>query len=120
MAKMKGRGNIPVKLTCILFLRLAEDYRQSGKYIKAANLVFAVIRSIEPGMPEERIDGYNYDELVSKVFDFLTVMVRGIEDMEALKELHQRTLEVFESREAHAYYEDQFEALLKVIEERLA
>jgi len=117
---MKKRGNIPIKLTCILFLRLAEDYRQSGQYIKAANLVFAVIRSIEPGMPEERIEGYNYDEMVSKVFTFLTLMVRGIEDMEALKELHQRTLEVFESREAHAYYEDQFEALLKVIEERLA
>jgi hypothetical protein len=117
---MKTRGNIPIKLTCIVFLRLAEDYRQSGKFIKAANLVFAVIRSIEPGMPEERIEGYNYDELVSKVFDFLTIMVRGIKDMEALKEFHQRTLEVFESREAHAYYEDQFEALLKVIEERVA
>jgi len=92
MAKMKASRNIPVKLTCILFLRLAEDYSRSGEYMKAANLVFAVIRSIEPVMPEERMEGYNYDELVSKVFDFLTRMVLELQDMEAMKEVCQRML----------------------------
>jgi hypothetical protein len=115
---MKAHKNIPVKLTCIVFLRLAEDYSQAGQYMKAANLVFAVIQAIEPGIPEESVQGDTFDGLVFKAFDFLTVMFRGIEDMEALKEVHQRTLEVFEGRKEHAYYEDHFEALLRVIEGR--
>jgi hypothetical protein len=117
---MKAHKNIPIKLTCIVFLRLAEDYSQAGKYMKAANLVFAVIQAIEPGIPEEYVQGYTFDGLVFKAFDFLTVMVRGMKDMEVLKELHLRTLEIFEGRKEHAYYEDHFEALLKVIEKQIA
>jgi len=117
---MKARRNIPLKLTSIVFLQLAQDYKQSGKYIKAANLLFAVIQAIEPEIPEEYMEGFTYDELVFKAFDFLNAMVRERIEPAVLAQLHKRTLEVFEGRKEHAYYEDQFEELLKVIEERVS
>ena len=87
--------------------------------MKLASVVFDLVQSIEPDIPEDCMEGYEYDDLVIKGFDFLTAVVKELEDKEVLKEVYQLTLEVFEGREEYGYYEDRFEALLGVIEERI-
>lgn len=103
------------KLTNVLMIR-AGGLRSIDEYMAAAEVVFAVIKAIEPELPNVYDEGWGYQTILNDAFEFMTDMAKEISDTEVLEQLHKLTLDHFESRdEADSYYEHQFEELLAVI-----
>lgn len=107
------------KLTDVLMIR-AGQLRAVDEYMAATEMVFAVIMAVEPELPNVYDEGWCYQTILNDGFEFMTDMAQEISDSEVLEQLHELTLDHFESRnEADSYYESQFEELLALVLDKI-
>jgi hypothetical protein len=85
-------GKENVERVTIVLMRRARAYREAGEFLKAAELAFAVLTTIEPEREEVSDDDWVYETIIEDAGDFITELAEEVTDGEVIQQLYEMVL----------------------------
>ncbi|ACU03299.1 hypothetical protein [Pedobacter heparinus] len=108
-----------IEQVTLVLMRRARDYRQAGDLVKAVELAFVVLTTIEPELEYTEITDWVYDTILEDASDFMTELVKceiALDLKQELYEMIQAYLKAWKPR--CGYMKGDCEEWLKALDKR--